>query len=438
MKFIDLFAGLGGFHKALVELGHECVFASEVDEELRNLYSSNFPDMKCRTFGDIRLARQKIPRHDILCAGFPCQPFSKSGYQKGLEDQELGTLFDEIVRVLARHKPQYIILENVGNFERHDKGRTWRIVKQKLIALGYDIKGTEHISSGGSGLISPHHFGYPHTRERFFIVGKLGKLPERPLPTINRYLSTTLNDIVQPKHELSENDLYETALTAQQLDCINLWNSLLSKMPANRVTLPSFPIWGDELDASYPFEIQTPYATPLKSLKLSLNGHFSDVLVARNEILALLPSYARTKQKKFPSWKVTFIRQNREWFARHREYFTTDWISKLHSFPASLRKLEWNCQGEERDIWKHILQFRPSGLRVKRFTTSPALVAMTTTQIPILGPQKRFLSQIEGLRLQGFPDSFRLPSSREKSFRALGNAVHVGVVKEVARCLLTT
>ena len=110
----------------------------------------------------------------------------------------------------------------------------------------------------------------------------------------------------------------------------------------------------------------------------------------------------------------------------------------MRSFAPSLRKLEWNCQGEERDLWKCVLQFRPSGLRAKRYTSCPALIAMTTTQVPILGPKRRFITRVEGLRLQGFPDRHALPKARERAFQALGNAVHVGVVRAIARRLMAS
>jgi DNA (cytosine-5)-methyltransferase 1 len=421
VRFIDLFAGLGGFHRALLDLGHDCVFASEIDRELRELYLKNFPDAHGLVHGDIRECKDKVPPHDVLCAGFPCQPFSKSGGQQGLEDKTRGTLFHEIAAILETHRPPYVILENVGNFERHDSGRTWRIVSERLAALGYNIQGTTHVATGGPGLISPHHLGYPHTRERFFIVASTAPLPEDTLPRRGQP-STSLRELVQAETRLSPADRRETALTAQQTSCVHHWNELLARIPAT-IKLPSFPIWGDEILASYPYRGKIPFRCTAKELR----PHLAHLLPPRGAV-----------KRAFPRLKTTFIEQNREWFAEISQWLTIDWIAKLWRFPSSLRKLEWNCQGEERDLWRYALQFRPSGLRVKRYTSCPALVAMTSTQIPILGPEKRFITRVEGLRLQGFPDDHRLPASREKAFAALGNAVHVGVVSAVAQRLLSS
>ena len=186
MRFIDLFAGLGGFHLALRRLGHECVFASEIDNTLKELYLKNFG---IQPEGDIRKADvSKIPEHDILCAGFPCQPFSKAGAQDGLEDPELGELYKDILKVIRYHRPNYLILENVPNLEKHDKGKTWNHIERLLQNEGYDVRFEK---------FSPHDFGIPQVRERVYIVGSLVSLEkfEWPKParinksmTIERYL----------------------------------------------------------------------------------------------------------------------------------------------------------------------------------------------------------------------------------------------------------
>lgn len=438
MKFIDLFGGLGGFYLALKGLGHECVFASDIDPELQKLYALNFPEAKHLIHGDIRECKSEVPSHDILCAGFPCQPFSKSGSQDGLRDKTRGTLFHEIMDILKKHQPGYVILENVGNFERHDEGRTWEIVRESLEKLGYKVRGTEHVASGGHGLVSPHHLGYPHSRERFFAVASLKKLPDDPFPKSDRHRVTHLRDIVEPNGELSQSERREVALTEQQIRCINHWNKLLKAIP-ERITLPSFPIWGDEIYARYPYKDTTPYNCSALELLGYLNRNGAWTTRSKARILKeLLPSYARTPESLFPDWKVQFIGQNRKWFRQIQPYFPSKWVRELRAFPPSLRKLEWNCQGEERDLWKYVLQFRPSGLRAKRYTSCPALVAMTTTQIPILGPKRRFITRVEALRLQGFPDDHQLPSGRENAFRALGNAVHVRVARAIVKSCMSS
>lgn len=121
LRFIDLFAGLGGFHFALSELGHRCVFASELREDLQKLYRVNFPGTRIE--GDItKILPKNIPPHDILCAGFPCQPFSQAGKRQGFNDEkDRGNLFYNICDILEYHHPQYVLLENVSNLKGHNE-----------------------------------------------------------------------------------------------------------------------------------------------------------------------------------------------------------------------------------------------------------------------------------------------------------------------------
>ena len=137
MKFIDLFAGLGGFHTALSRLGHKCVYACEIDPVLNKIYEDIYgikPD-----FDITNVNLKKIPKYDILCAGFPCQPFSKAGSQSGFNHAVAGEMFDRLFSFLEFHKPQYFFLENVPNLLTHDKGFTWLYMKTKLEGLGYGV-----------------------------------------------------------------------------------------------------------------------------------------------------------------------------------------------------------------------------------------------------------------------------------------------------------
>jgi len=128
--------GLGGFHLAMEELGHECVYACEINDALAKLYEENYGIKPEKDIRKIKV--ENIPKFDILCAGFPCQPFSKAGKQKGMTDEVRGTLFDEIVKIIAYHRPRYFILENVPFIRQHDNEITWNYMVDKLEKeLGY-------------------------------------------------------------------------------------------------------------------------------------------------------------------------------------------------------------------------------------------------------------------------------------------------------------
>jgi DNA (cytosine-5)-methyltransferase 1 len=157
-RFIDLFAGIGGFRIALESFHANCVFSSEWDRHAQKVYKANFGELP---EGDItQIHETEIPIHDILCGGFPCQPFSISGKRKGFDDIR-GTLFFDIARITKYHQPKILFLENVRNFATHDEGKTLEIVKLTLEKLGYTVF---------HKVLNASNFGLPQNRERIYIV----------------------------------------------------------------------------------------------------------------------------------------------------------------------------------------------------------------------------------------------------------------------------
>lgn len=411
--FADLFAGLGGFHVAAHKLGGRCVFASEVKPKLQELYRLNFGvDIS----GDIqKIPTTKIPNHDVLFAGFPCQPFSKAGEQLGWEDAVRGTLFWDVARVIRKHKPKLVILENVSNFVHHDQGNTYETVRKCLTDLGYYVDYKK---------ISPHEFGIPQVRERVFIIAKRGKRSPIFWP-----------EIEFDKNQLSINSILDknpdnaTPISQRDIECLTVWQEFLEAVPST-AKLPSFPIWGMEAGATYSFEEDSLASASLAELQ-ACKGAFGKPLtnLTRSQIFDQLPSHARGAKNVFPKWKKDFIRQNREFLLEH-EGALRDWHKRIQAFPSSLQKFEWNCQGEDRNIWSYILQFRASGIRTRRTSTSPSLVAMTNTQVPMIAWEKRYMTPQEGARLQSLSTLRFLPEGH-LAFEALGNAVNATVVERI-------
>lgn len=175
IKFIDLFCGIGGIRLGMDSQGFECVFSSDINAECQRTYNENFGE---QPFGDItQIDEKSIPDHDILCAGFPCQPFSISGKQKGFDDTR-GTLFFDICRILNEKKPTVVFLENVKHLVHHNSGKTLQTILDKLEDLGYSV--SWRVLNGAD-------YGVPQNRERIIIIGSLkGKFDFDKLKTVPR------------------------------------------------------------------------------------------------------------------------------------------------------------------------------------------------------------------------------------------------------------
>ena len=197
-RFIDLFAGIGGFHLAFHQQGAMCVFASEKDKYARQTYASNFKDISPALFESnlynddiLSITPENVPEHDILCAGFPCQPFSQAGFKKGFDEdyQSRGNMFFILRDIIAAKRPKAFFLENVRHLQNHDEGRTFTIIKDILEnELNYRVY---------YKVVKASDYGLPQHRPRIFIIGFR---KEDHYPTIFKFpdpipLKFTMSDV---------------------------------------------------------------------------------------------------------------------------------------------------------------------------------------------------------------------------------------------------
>ncbi|MDD3422195.1 MAG: DNA cytosine methyltransferase [Bacilli bacterium] len=378
-EFIDLFSGIGGFHQALANIGGKCVLASEIDQYAIDTYKENYGIDSA--FDITKIDAHKIPKYDVLCGGFPCQTFSKAGRQLGFADQTKGTLFFEIARLIDAAHPKFIILENVRNLVGHDDGHTWKVIMDTLTDLGYVLTDTPLI-------MSPHQLGIPQLRERVYILGvhnSLGinhlniDIPPRNKGTFDIYNSGIIEENPDPKYKISD---YET-------NVLTCWDEFYHGIKEKVI---GFPIWSFEFMQTY-----------------DISG--------------------------FVNWKQSICRKNRELYINNKD-FIDSWLKKwnnLQDFTPTHRKFEWQAGTTISSLWEGFIQFRPSGIRVKRPDFFPALVAMV--QIPIIGKYKRRLTPREAARLQSFPDTFIPNKDDYQAYKQFGNAVNVNCVEYLAKQL---
>jgi DNA (cytosine-5)-methyltransferase 1 len=405
MKFIDLCCGIGGFHQALTKLNMKCVFACDIDVECRKIYEKNY---KIKPEGNIsKLDIPKIPQFDILCAGFPCQSFSKAGNQNGFDD-ERGNVFFEICKITKYHKPKYLILENVSNLASHDNGDTWTTIKKHITELNYYTYDTPLI-------LNTLYFGIPQSRERVIILCKrkdLGELPKSPEINKKKLIKkTSLSSIIEDKVDEKYNIKGKIKITEQ------IWDNFLNLLKNNNISVPKFPIWTDWWDSD-------GNNTTVTKLNKNKTEKENQILIKKQQ---------DAFYKKYKNW----IDKNREFYKTNQKLLEP-WLTtsrKKKEWSGAVRKMEWQT-GENNLTMKDVLWSpRGSGIRIKKTDYSPTLVAMTS-MIPIYGPLSREISPRECARLQSFPDNFIIHDDDKVSYKQFGNAVNVVMIEKCARFLI--
>jgi DNA (cytosine-5)-methyltransferase 1 len=372
-RFIDLFCGIGGFHRALSDLGGTCVFASDIDTKCQDVYERNF---RLRPVGDICAVRSEdVPDHDVLCGGFPCQPFSTAGHREAFDDTR-GTLFQEIARIVRDKKPKVLLLENVKGIKNIQGGHVYRVILGVFESLGYTVKDV---------VLSPDMFGVPQRRERVYFIGIRNDLGVATLPPLPTKTPCTVLDT-------SVDSTYRIAPELRSV--FSAWDEMI---PVLAGTTVGVPILLDYFTAD-----ETAPGTQAWK---------------RTYILKNKAVYAAHKD----AWDT--------WMARH---------DTLLKKKAVYRKLEWQAGKMKREdtvLNGHFIQMRQSGIRIKNATTFPTLVAIVQTSI--VGSAGRYITPRECARLQSFPDSHILHEQDRIAYKQLGNSVNVNVVHHVARHALS-
>lgn len=396
-KFIDLFAGIGGFHQAMRYLGGECVMAAEINQECVKTYKLNFRTKEKEIRGDVNaIEPSSIAPFDVLCAGFPCQPFSKAGYQKGFNDQKRGNLFYKIMDIIDGHpEVKFVILENVRNLA--DKSENWDIITSELMKRNFYITESPII-------LSPSDFGIPQIRERVYILGIRKDIRNSAILT-NGFIHK--DDLKLEKHFkkckmgdawsiLDENVDDSYIVTEEQELMLKAWDEF---RVATGIKTIGYPIWIDSFGV----------------------GIDDDGIV-----------YANQQYDSMPSWKQSFVRHNRTLYLNNRE-FIDSWVEEYNMLNRIklYKKFEWNCGEDVSDIKGALIQIRQSGIRAKRPTYYPSLVAMVNT--PILWDKKknhfRRITPREAANLQSFHKRYKFQGTDKTIYRQLGNSVNVRILK---------
>jgi DNA (cytosine-5)-methyltransferase 1 len=408
MKFVDLCSGIGGFHYALKNLGMTCVMASEIDKDCVDNYTKNH---KLKPRGDLsKIDINTIPSFDILCAGFPCQPFSKAGVQQGFKDSR-GNIFFDICKIIDHHKPSYIILENVRNIATHDKGNTWKVIKDSLCELNYNTYAKPVI-------LNTLYFGVPQSRERVVIMCKrkdLGELDDLPELSKKNIKETSIRSIIEEK---VDDNRYSISNKLKETESV--WTDFISLCYTNNVDIPKFPIWTDWWDSDGD-------NTSVTKCKKGLSPDENKIMIKEKQ---------DAFHKKYKKW----IDSNRLFYKKHNDIFSKWLIESRDSkklWKGAVRKMEWQVKDVTKKpnmdgvLWSP----RGSGVRIKDTNYTPTLVAMAS-MIPVYGPLSRHLTPRECARLQSFPENY-IPHEKDSvAYKQFGNAVNIKMIEGCARFLI--
>lgn len=425
IKFIDLFAGIGGFRKGFeracegIGLNPRCVLTSEIKDHALKVLKDNFTHENL--VGDItKINATDIPEFDFLLAGFPCQSFSSAGNQDGFADTR-GTLFFEIERILKKKKPYGFILENVSNLERHDGGRTLKIILKKLKELGYKTN---------YKVLNSKNFGLAQSRERIFIIGTLDE--EISLDNFEKKKSK-LKDILQKGQPTVKNELTEKLLDHYKIE--ELYGKAIKDKRGGKNNIHS---WDIEIKGEVSHEQKILLGELLKQRRRKkwaekkgiewmdgmpltvgeISTFFPNLLINKKvDLKKMLDDLLEKGYLKFEHPKKQVIKKSKNGREIKRRVYDTN-LEKGYNIVTGKLSFSFSKILDPEDI-------------------TPTIVATDVSKLAVPDNDGlRELTLSEGLRLFGFDDEFKFDVDKKQGFNLLGNTIAIPVVESVALRIL--
>jgi len=324
MKYIDLFCGIGGFHSALNDLDCECVLACDIDNNCCKVYKNNYSIEPVKDITEID--EKLLPDFDIICAGFPCQPFSNGGKKKTFDDKR-GLLFDEIIRIASYKKPKFMFLENVKHILKVSNGKVFEYIKKELERINYNLQIFN---------LSPHKFNIPQQRERiFFICVRNDIYNKKEIELYYKNKEITIDDII----EKVVDDKYKISNEIEKV--LDAWDEIIKKFEVGEKISPT----------------------------ILINDYYKN--------------YSNEEFEKLADWKKDYMNKNKPLINKYKKQFD-EWYDKYKDLLLKREiygKLEWQTGIIKRNdsIYNHFIQFRQSGIRIKKNNYFPTLVAIVQT-----------------------------------------------------------